>query len=983
MNAPKDIPTNLVNRYTMGGNVQIERWYIDETEPQRTPLVYTKAQVNAFLKDAEARQTKYYGDTDSYLYQALDKYNIADKQVAIMGSQRPWYESICLLYGGKPTVIDYHKIYSERPDIETITIEDYKKNPRTFDTAFSISSFEHDGLGRYGDPLGPDADLVAMDNMRNVVKEGGLLFLSVPVGKDKVVWNAHRIYGRKRLPSLLNNWCVLDAFGFDEHIYGEDTGVQAKYQPVLVLKNTGHTPVKSIFDPRHDQSADSVRTQTLIFIHIPKAAGSTLSTIIKNQFSEDHIFQVNGTDPAPSIQQLKTLDREDKRSLQCVMGHMAFGLHETLPQAATYITMLRDPVERIVSHYYYVLRSPHHYLHQKVTTENISLLDYVEMNLTPVELDNGQTRIISGQADFSNRTTAPPVTEAELRQAQDNLENHFSVVGLSERFDESIFLLQRVFGWNNISYERTNGTPGRPNAGDLPENVIRRIQQLNELDMALYETGKRQFERLSINQKIFDIAAHSQSSQSPKRNAPQMIQATSTVKLHLGCGTQRLPGFIHVDVRPDVKPDVIAEVTALTMFEDNSVDLIYFCHGLEHINPYQVGAALAEWRRVLKPGGTLRLALPDFEALAKLYVLRKVPLGAIVGAVHGGQDYPENTHYWSWDFATLAQTLQKAGFSNARRYDAEAVNPPGYDDCSKIHIAGQLISLNVEATKGHPHLSPPQPPPSTGQIVNLNTQIDGQTCSLKIYVDPREFTQKLMMGAFSKGMVYEPEVVQAFTKILKPGDGFIDVGAHIGYFSLWAATLVGESGWVVTCEPERSNYDRVLQNIQLNGFGNVRVLNVAVADENKEAQLFVNSDNDGGHALWDIGEHPFNQKSRSQPRPVPIHVATIDAIATQHNLSHLKLIKIDTEGAEHSILKGAQETLKHLNVPYVIAEMNEFCLQKMGSDQMQLRHFMQSLGYDTYVLSTQTPQPLRLESEQRYESQQLVNLLFANCPLEW
>jgi FkbM family methyltransferase len=462
-----------------------------------------------------------------------------------------------------------------------------------------------------------------------------------------------------------------------------------------------------------------------------------------------------------------------------------------------------------------------------------------------------------------------------------------------------------------------------------------------------------------------------------------MQTQTKVVKLHLGCGTQRLPGFVHVDVRPDVKPDVIADVMSLSIFENDSADLIYFCHGLEHISPYQVGAALAEWRRVLKPGGILRLALPDFEALAKLYVLRKVPLGAIVGAVHGGQDYPENTHYWSWDFATLAQTLQKAGFGNVRRYDAEAVNPPGYDDCSKIHIAGQLISLNVEATKESANLSPAKLPASAGQIVNLNTQIEGRDHSLKIYVDPKEFTQKLMMGAFSKGMVYEPEVVQAFTKILKPGDGFIDVGAHIGYFSLWAATLVGESGWVVTCEPERSNYDHILQNIQLNAFQNLQVLNIAVGAESKDTQFFVNQDNDGGHALWDVGEHPFNKKSKSNPIPQAIRMETLDWVVEHYNLSNLKLIKIDTEGAEHSILQGANRLLTKVKVPYIIAEMNHFGLQQMGTSEQAYLGYVRSCGYETYVLTPQSSRPIKLEAGQSYQSQMIYNVLFTNQSEPW
>lgn len=80
-----------------------------------------------------------------------------------------------------------------------------------FDVAFSISSFEHDGLGRYGDPLNPEGDFRAMKEMAATVAPGGYLILSVPVGADLLAWNCHRVYGRKRLPMLLAGWTVMCA----------------------------------------------------------------------------------------------------------------------------------------------------------------------------------------------------------------------------------------------------------------------------------------------------------------------------------------------------------------------------------------------------------------------------------------------------------------------------------------------------------------------------------------------------------------------------------------------------------------------------------------------------------------------------------------------------------------------------------------------------------------------------------------------------
>lgn len=83
-----------------------------------------------------------------------------------------------------------------------------------WDFAFTYSSYEHDGLGRYGDPLNPSGDIESVQKVRCQLKPGGLLFIGVPTARrDLLVWNAHRIYGPKRLPLLSANFEVLDVLG--------------------------------------------------------------------------------------------------------------------------------------------------------------------------------------------------------------------------------------------------------------------------------------------------------------------------------------------------------------------------------------------------------------------------------------------------------------------------------------------------------------------------------------------------------------------------------------------------------------------------------------------------------------------------------------------------------------------------------------------------------------------------------------------------
>lgn len=170
------------------------------------------------------------------------------------------------------------------------------------------------------------------------------------------------------------------------------------------------------------------------------------------------------------------------------------------------------------------------------------------------------------------------------------------------------------------------------------------------------------------------------------------------MKLHVACGEKRLPGFTHVDGRADTHPDIVADFRSMPMIKNNSIELVYLCHGLEHVLLREAVSTLQELRRVLISGGVLRLSVPDFAALVGLYN-KGVPLRIIRGAICGGQEYELNIHYSVWDEFSLAEALNAAGFTSIRRYDPFAVLPKGYFDWSIGKIAGQYISLNMEARK--------------------------------------------------------------------------------------------------------------------------------------------------------------------------------------------------------------------------------------------------------------------------------------------
>lgn len=176
------------------------------------------------------------------------------------------------------------------------------------------------------------------------------------------------------------------------------------------------------------------------------------------------------------------------------------------------------------------------------------------------------------------------------------------------------------------------------------------------------------------------------------------------MKLHLGCGTKILDGYINVDVRQLPGVHIVTSIDNLSMFTDESVDLIYCCHVLEHLSRHKVQSALKEWHRVLKPGGKVQISVPNFEAIVQHYN-ENHELPKLVGLLYGGQTYPENYHYNIWDMATMTVLLESSGFTNAEKYDWRTKDTASIDDYSQSYLPhmdkenGLLMSLNVEATK--------------------------------------------------------------------------------------------------------------------------------------------------------------------------------------------------------------------------------------------------------------------------------------------
>jgi Galactose-3-O-sulfotransferase len=224
--------------------------------------------------------------------------------------------------------------------------------------------------------------------------------------------------------------------------------------------------------------------EAVIFLHLPKTAGTTVNRLIEWEYRLSEMYSIDPFFFKWSAAHLRKLPPGRLKRIRMFKGHMAFGLHEVLSQPATYITVLRDPIDRVISAFYFMRSYKLHPLYWKFRRNNWTLEDFVR--LYPRE--NVQAKVVGGSEYDA------PCTPEILEKAKQNLRRYFSVVGLSERLEESLALMKLRFGWKLTSYSSFNVTRSRPKKDDLPKATIDLIGEKNAFDIELYQCAREIFE---------------------------------------------------------------------------------------------------------------------------------------------------------------------------------------------------------------------------------------------------------------------------------------------------------------------------------------------------------------------------------------------------------------------------------------------------------------------------------------------------------
>jgi hypothetical protein len=260
----------------------------------------------------------------------------------------------------------------------------------------------------------------------------------------------------------------------------------------------------------HEALSRSNLTDVLIHLHIRKTGGTSLNSAIKHAFCRHKVFELyaegdckhTALDIASLEGVSKMLTEFGLGRVRYISGHIPYGVHRLFGTSAKYFTLVRDPVERVISTFFWFRTERQRPFCR--AGKPLSFEQYVESR-SDIHLNNYQVRVLSGSPELDNDIDlrggprelifGPAVERRHLEQAKRNIEEHFFLAAPIERLMESALMLRIMYGWpmRRLQNERKNENQNRLRSSDLSLRLIKIIEDCNVYDAKLYQWIKHRF----------------------------------------------------------------------------------------------------------------------------------------------------------------------------------------------------------------------------------------------------------------------------------------------------------------------------------------------------------------------------------------------------------------------------------------------------------------------------------------------------------
>ena len=241
-------------------------------------------------------------------------------------------------------------------------------------------------------------------------------------------------------------------------------------------------------------------------------------------------------------------------------------------------------------------------------------------------------------------------------------------------------------------------------------------------------------------------------------------------------------------------------------------------------------------------------------------------------------------------------------------------------------------------------------------VISLGRFVRSLSKSNIVEIEGRKmFTQNNDGLALSIFKIYEPNQTKIVKKYVHEGDVVIDVGAHVGYYTLLMAQLVGKNGKVYSFEPDPVNFELLKKSVEINGFENVVLIQKAVSDTTEKIKLFLGDNDSAINRIYDA-------KLGDAKKSIDVESITIDEYFKEND-KLFNFIKIDSEGSEAKIITGMEKFLTKNRKLIMMTEFFPFLIKKSGDEPKQYLKSLENSGFELYNILDDNKETNKINSE--------------------